>query len=242
MDQFVDRRPLPDGDDFSGSLFAPLRAPIAEGRSFVLGRIAQSLDGYIATRDGESVWISGPEDLRHTHRLRALFDAVIVGARTVRSDNPRLTTRLVDGPSPVRVILDPDRRLGTSFHVFQGGPATLLMCAPEHATLATHGEAEVVAVPRDNEGLRIDAILADLRERGLRRIFVEGGGVTVSRFLAVGALDRLHVTVAPLIMGGGTPAFPIPPVARLHDGRRFAWTAHPIGADVLLDIPVSDAT
>jgi riboflavin-specific deaminase-like protein len=219
-----------------------LRAPVPDGRSFVLGRIAQSLDGFIATRGGESVWISGPDDLRHTHQLRALCDAVVVGAKTVRADNPRLTTRLVDGPSPVRVVLDPDRRLSSAYRVFRDGPQTLLLCAPEMAAAERLGCAVVLPVPRGPSGLDIPGILALLRRRGLRRIFVEGGGVTVSRFLAAGALDRLHVTVAPLVMGGGVPAFPLPPVERLEEGRRFAWTAHRIGGDVLLDIPLVRAT
>ena len=224
-----------------GALFAPLRMPVPAGRSFVLGRVAQSLDGYIATRDGESVWIGGPADLRHTHQLRALCDAVLVGARTVRADNPRLTTRLVEGPSPVRVVVDQERRLDDTFHVFRDGPETLLLCGPDRASPIRHGHASVLPVRRGAAGLDIDAILSLLRGRGLRRIFVEGGGVTVSRFLAAGALDRLHVTVAPLVMGGGVPAFPLPPVARLADGRRFAWTVHRLGSDILLDIPLERA-
>src|SRR5580765_8186742 len=118
MDHIVEATTRPVPRDMCDPLFAPLRAPVPAGRSFVLGRIAQSLDGYIATREGESVWISGPDDLRHTHQLRALSDAVLVGARTIRADNPRLTTRLVDGPSPVRVVIDPDCRLDNSYHVF----------------------------------------------------------------------------------------------------------------------------
>lgn len=221
------------------ALLAPLRAPVPAGRCFVIGRIAQSLDGYIATRGGESVWISGPEDLRHTHRLRALCDAVVVGARTIRADNPRLTTRLVEGPSPVRVVLDPEGRLESSYRVFQDGPETLLLRAPDKVGPARHGAAHVLPVARGAEGLDIAAILALLLGRGLRRIFVEGGGVTVSRFLAADALDRLHVTVAPLLMGGGVPAFPLPPVTRLDEGRRFAWTAHAMGGDMVLDIPLA---
>jgi len=239
MDHIVEVTSPPAHDDALDPLFAPLRAPVPAGRSFVLGRVAQSLDGYIATREGESVWISGPDDLRHTHRLRALFDAVIVGARTIRADNPRLTTRLVDGPSPVRVVLDSDRRLDDGYHVFRDGPETLLLCAPECAGEARHGAARVLPVSRGPAGLDIGGILGLLRGRGLRRVFVEGGGVTVARFLAAGALDRLHVTVAPLVMGGGVPAFPLPPVAKLEDGRRFVWTAHRIGADILLDIPLA---
>jgi diaminohydroxyphosphoribosylaminopyrimidine deaminase / 5-amino-6-(5-phosphoribosylamino)uracil reductase len=238
MDHIVEVLSRSAPADACHPLFAPLHAPVPAGCSFVLGRVAQSLDGFIATRDGESVWISGPDDLRHTHQLRALCDAVVVGARTVRADNPRLTTRLVDGPSPVRVVLDPDRRLNDSYRVFQSGPDTLLLCAPELATAEGPGSALVLPVPRGPDGLDIGSILTLLRSRGLCRIFVEGGGVTVSRFLAAGALDRLHVTVAPLVMGGGVPAFPLPPVQRLEEGRRFAWTAHRIGADILLDIPL----
>jgi diaminohydroxyphosphoribosylaminopyrimidine deaminase / 5-amino-6-(5-phosphoribosylamino)uracil reductase len=249
MDHIVEVSTRSAPNDAYGALFAPLRAPIPDGCSFVLGRVAQSLDGYIATHEGESVWISGPDDLRHTHQLRALCDAVVVGARTIRADNPRLTTRLVEGPSPVRVVLDPDRRLDESYRVFRDGPETLLLCASDAEGADTVGAAIVLPVqrspqggePGSPEGLDIGAILAVLRARGLRRIFVEGGGVTVSRFLAAGALDRLHVTVAPLVMGGGVPAFPLPPVGRLEEGRRFAWTAHRIGADILLDIPLARA-
>ncbi len=174
--------------------------------------------------------------------LRALCDAVVVGAKTIRADDPRLTTRLVDGPSPVRVVLDPDCRLDGGYRVFHDGPETLLLCAPEMMNAGPRGTAVVLPVPRGPAGLDVGAIIALLRTRGLRRIFVEGGGVTVSRFLAAGALDRLHVTVAPLVMGGGVPAFPLPPIERLEDGRRFAWTAHRIGADILLDIPLVRAT
>jgi diaminohydroxyphosphoribosylaminopyrimidine deaminase/5-amino-6-(5-phosphoribosylamino)uracil reductase len=241
MDHIVEVSAHPAPNDECDPLFAPLCAPVPAGSSFVLGRVAQSLDGYIATREGESVWISGPEDLRHTHRLRALSDAVMVGARTVRADNPMLTTRLVEGPSPVRVILDPDCRLDDRYRVFHDGPETLLLCGPDAERTGRVGTAVVVPVPCGPSGLDIEAILALLRARGLRRIFVEGGGVTVSRFLAAGALDRLHVTVAPLVMGGGVPAFPLPPIGRLEDGRRFAWTAHRIGADILFDIPLARA-
>lgn len=220
-------------------LYAPLlAAPKASDGCFVIARTAQSLDGYIATRDGESCWISGPEDIAHTHRLRALCDAVVVGSATVRADNPQLTTRLVAGPSPVRVVLDTERRLAPHYKVFAGGPETLLLCAPDVAGGATQGTARAVAIPRGPRGLDIHAILTALAGRGLRRIMVEGGGLTVTGFLHAGALDRLHVTIAPLLMGGGIPAFALPPIGRLADGRRLSWTSHPLGADVLLDIPL----
>lgn len=201
------------------SLYGPLVGPPTAGDGcFVLGRLAQSLDGRIATRSGASFWISGPGDVLHTHRLRALFDAIVVGAGTVRADDPLLTTRLCAGPSPVRVIVDTDRRLGAGPRVFgTDGPPTLLVCADDAPGADGAGAAEVVRLPRagDGSGVALDALLATLAARGLRRVFVEGGGVTVSRFLAAGALDRLHVTVAPLLLGAGIPGFSLPvPSAR----------------------------
>ena len=217
----------------------PLYAPLLAG-PLVLGRIAQTLDSKIATTSGASFWISGPDDIRHTHRLRALFDAVVVGAGTVRADDPLLTTRLCAGPSPVRVVLDTERSLGTGYRLFTDGPPTLLVCAADRAT-ASHGHAEVIGIPRDGRGLHLPTLLAALRQRGLSRIFIEGGGVAVSRFIAAGLLDRLHVTIAPLLLGDGMPAFTLPGVARPQDGLRLDWRVHRLGADILLDIPLAPA-
>jgi len=220
---------------------SPLYGPLLTGRPgdhLVLGRIAQSLDGRIATTSGASRWISGPDDIAHTHRLRALFDAVVVGARTVRADDPRLTTRAVEGPSPVRVVLDPRRRLDARFQVFRDGSETLLLCAEDAPGPDRLGHAQVVRLPHTGDTLCPDAILAALAARSLHRVFVEGGGVTVSRFLAAGVLDRLPVTIAPLLLGDGVPAFRLPAAASLDEAPRFDWTVHRLGADLLLDIPL----
>ena len=90
-------------------------------------------------RAGASQWISGPEDIVHTHRLRALFDAVVIGAGTIRADDPQLTTREVEGPSPVRVVLDTERRLDARYRVFRRWPATLLLCAEDACGMAGVG-------------------------------------------------------------------------------------------------------
>jgi diaminohydroxyphosphoribosylaminopyrimidine deaminase/5-amino-6-(5-phosphoribosylamino)uracil reductase len=209
----------------------------APGGSFVLARLAQSLDGRIATDSGDSFWISGEADVLHTHRLRALFDAVVVGAGTIRADDPLLTTRSCRGPSPVRVVIDTERRLGAQYRVFRGGPATLLLCA-EDAPGDGAGEAELVRLPRRDAGLDATVIIAALCARGLRRIYVEGGGITVSRFLAARCLDRLHVTIAPLLLGSGIPAFSFPGVTRPRDGMRLDWAVHRLGDDILFDIPL----
>lgn len=233
--------------DTAAMLRAPLYAPLlaaarAPDGCYVLGRIAQSLDGRIATASGASFWISGPEDILHTHRLRALFDAIVVGAGTVQADDPLLTTRACAGPSPVRVILDTNRRLAVPRKVFAGGPETLVMVADDTSGAAALGEAEVVAAPRGSDGgLDLSCVLAHLARRGLARVFVEGGGLTVSRFLAAGLLDRLHVTIAPLLLGSGIPAFTLPGCESPQHGMRLGWTTHCLGRDMLFDIAIDRA-
>lgn len=250
------RNPGPEGHP---PLYAAFLAPPTHPDGcVVLGRIAQTLDGRIATESGMSFWISGPEDILHTHRLRAVCEAIVVGAGTVKADDPLLTTRLCPGPSPVRVVIDTDRRLADSYRMFQGGPPTLLLAADDLAGSDRLGTAEVVRLPRANTGgpttggpttggfstggLAIPAVIAALAARGLHRIFVEGGGITVSRFLAAGALDRLHITVAPLLLGAGIPAFTLPGVAKPEDGLRLTWDIHHLGQDLLFDIPLVRAS
>jgi len=223
-------------------LFDPVLGHGAGGDGcLVIGRLAQTLDGRIATSGGSSQWIGGRGDILHTHRLRALCDAVIVGAGTVAQDDPRLTTREVEGSNPVRVVLDPTRRLPMARKVFQDGAATtLLACLEEAPGGDQHGAAEVLRLPRGDAGLDLAALLRALHARGLSRIFVEGGGVTVSHFLAAGLLDRLHVTIAPVILGSGRAAFILPEASRIADGLRFNWTSFPLeGGDILFDIPLA---
>ncbi len=217
-----------------------LFAPLFGAPQVVVGRLAQSLDGRIAAANGASQWIGGAEDILHTHRLRALCHAVVVGAGTIAADDPLLTTRKTEGPDPLRVVIDPARRLGEGYRVFSAGPPTLLATAADGP--ARHGKAEVLLLPpHPVAGCDLAALLAALVARGLTRVFVEGGGVTVSRFLMAGLLDRLHVTVAPLILGSGRPAFVLPEVTRIDDGLRRPWAVHPLGEDILVDMALDGA-
>ena len=213
-------------------LYAPLCHPGAPSAAaggaasarvgcFVVAHLGQSLDGRIGPPSGEPEAITGPEDMTHNHRMRALFDVVLVGAGTVRHDNPTLTVRHVEGRNPVRVVVDPDRRLTLEYGLFNDGLApTLLLCREELcAGGERHGQAEVVGV---GGGCSPASVLDVLRRRGLPRIFVEGGGVTVSRFLAAGCLNRLQLAVSPLIMGQGKPGIDLGQTLRLRPRvRRF---------------------
>jgi len=208
------------------------------GRPSTLGHLGQSLDGRIATANGASTFVTGPEDIAHLHRLRALADAILVGAGTVEQDDPRLTTRLVEGDSPVRVVIDPRRRLGAHYRVFRDGAApTLLLCAAERAGQGgeRHGRAEVVGLPAEQDELPPQGIVAALRRRGLYGLYVEGGGQTVSRFLAAGALDRLQIAVAPMIIGSGRPGIGLPAIDDLGQALRPKSRRFALGDDVLFD-------
>lgn len=233
---------LPEDDERRA--FYDLYLPIASGtvaRPVTIGHLGQSLDGFIATHAGESRFVTGQENILHLHRLRALCDAVVVGAGTVAADDPQLTTRLVDGPNPLRVVIDPARRLGPEHRLFHDQDAeTIYLCSRSlvRAGESQIGAASVVAVDDHADGpgsVNVAAIMRLLHARGCRRVFVEGGGVTVSMFLEANLLDRLHVAIAPLIIGDGRPAIRLPARALLGDCRRPRYRVFRMGGDVLFD-------
>jgi diaminohydroxyphosphoribosylaminopyrimidine deaminase/5-amino-6-(5-phosphoribosylamino)uracil reductase len=205
----------------------------------VVGQLGQSLDGRIATANGHSHYINGLPGRAHLHRLRALVDAVVVGVGTAVADDPQLTVRLVNGPHPARVVLDPRGRLPASARLLaQDGVRRIVVTTPqaEHRLCAS---VEIVAIDAPEGRIAPAAILARLATCGLRRVLVEGGADTVSRFLSAGCLDRLHVMVAPIILGGGRPGLTLQPIERVDQALRPQVRAYPLGEDVLFDCDLS---
>jgi len=235
------------------TLFKPLLDRHGDDAGWTIGQLGQSLDGCIATHRGDSCFVNGPEGLVHLHRLRALCDAVIVGAGTVCLDNPQLTTRRVPGDNPTRVVLDPSLRVPSSARVFTDGQApTLLVCDLAHRARAEGrlGAAQVVALPRHaalGHRLSLPDVVGALRARGLHLLFVEGGGVTVSQFVQQQCLDRLHLIVAPVVIGAGQPGLQVQRSDAMSDALRPPARTFALGCDVLWDLalgapqrPVSD--
>ena len=213
-----------------------------KAKAIVVGHLGQSLDGFIATHEGDSQYVTGRENIVHLHRLRALCDAVVVGAGTVAADDPQLTTRLVAGPSPLRVVFDPARRLDDRYRVFNDESApTLYVCARSLARPGeTHvGRATLVTIADDSD-VDVAELQRVLWDRGCRRILVEGGGVTVSKFLKANLLDRLQVAVAPFIIGDGRPAIRLPGPAALSDCDRPRHRVFRMGDDVLFELVIRD--
>src|SRR5258705_5953316 len=206
----------------------------APDRPFVIAQLGQSLDGRIATAGGESKWISQAAALDHLHRLRACVDAVVVGIGTVLADDPMLNVRRVAGKHPTRVVIDLWGRLPlTARCVADDGIRRLVVRACDQPAPAG---IEVVRLPRNGTIIDPSAIVAALFERGFKRLLIEGGARTVSQFIDADAIDRLHVLVAPLILGSGQTGLELKPIVRLSEARRPRTRVHLLAdGDVLFD-------
>jgi len=215
-------------------IFGPLRRATPDAL-VVVGQFGQSIDGRIATVSGDSHYINGDAGLAHLHRLRALVDAVVVGVGTAVADDPQLTVRRVAGPSPMRVVIDPNGRLPATARLLAHDGIRRLVITRDGTCPALPAEIETVGLPAPDGKIAPAAILAALAARGIRRILIEGGADTVSRFLAAGCLDRLHVVIAPIIIGSGAPSVTLPPIERVADALRAPIRAHALGDEVLLD-------
>jgi diaminohydroxyphosphoribosylaminopyrimidine deaminase/5-amino-6-(5-phosphoribosylamino)uracil reductase len=218
-------------------LFGALRQDA--GKCVTIGQLGQSLDGRIATLSGHSHYISGSEGLAHLHRLRAVVDAVVVGANTVRVDDPQLTVRHVDGPNPVRVVIDPRRTLPATARAFAADGISRIVITRADAPLAAGEDVETIVLPETGGLFAPAAILEALAARGLRRVLIEGGAQTVSHFLAAGCLDRLHIVVAPVILGSGIPGLVLPAIARMNEALRVPMHIRALGDEVLFDCDLS---
>jgi GTP cyclohydrolase II len=208
-------------------------------RPYVVAKLAQTLDGRVATSTGDSRWISGVEERRVTHALRAAVDAVLVGIGTVLADDPQLTVRLVPGASPIRVVLDARLRIPTTAHVLDDRAASCVYttgAAPGGRRMALRSlGAGVRTVPASVDGVDLPQALRDLRRTGTRTLLVEGGARVVTSMLAGGLVDRAIVSVSPMILGTGRDAVGQLGIRRIGEALRLAnRSVHLAGEDLLI--------
>lgn len=228
-----------EGERAALNIYAPLAR--RDMRPMAIGQIGQSLDGRVATASGDARDVSGPDGLRHLHRLRAIADAVVIGVRTALHDNPRLTVRLCSGQNPARVIIDPRGRLPDEAPALRDDGTRRIVV--QTVARARPEGVEVMRLPSLTDGtLAPQQILAGLHALGLHNILVEGGGITVSRFFEAGLLSHLHVAVAPLLIGGGPQGFNrITQVGSLADAPRPETQVCDIGSDILFNCALTEA-
>ena len=220
-------------------LFGPLRDGMVDDL-LIVGQVGQSLDGRVATATGHSKYINCPAGIEHLHRLRALVDIVVVGVGTALADNPQLTVRQVAGPQPARAVIDPKGRLGANAKLFADDGVRRLFITADGSRAIPPPGVEAITLPAEDGNIAPSAIVASLAAAGMRRILIEGGADTVSRFIAARCLDRLHVNVAPVMLGAGGPGIDLPPLERADQAHRMPVRVHKIEDDVLFDCDLSD--
>ena len=216
------------------------------GRPFVHLKLATTLDGRIAAAGGDSRWVTGEDARLRAHELRAEAGAVLVGANTVRMDDPILTPRDLSVPPPriTRVVLDPklttspENRLVRSAHeapvvVFTSEPAL----DGREIQLEKSG-VEVVATPRSEEGMDLTHVLDELGGRGIKGLLVEGGGETATRFVRKGLADKLTLFYAPKLLGSeGVPMIGVLRVTKMAESLQFSVSeVEKVGEDVAVTL------
>lgn len=238
--QWQAQAPVPDAARDILDCLLPL---VAQEGPLTIAQLGQSLDGRIATQSGHSHYINGIDSRTHLHRLRGLVDAVLVGAGTVCEDDPQLNVRHVPGDNPVRVVLDPRGRVPAERHVFQVPDApTLHLVGADAVPQGPVGDHVIRAVVESQDG-RVSprAVIDYLAGLGHTRLLIEGGGTTVSRFLEARALHRLHLLIAPLLIGSGRAGLSMPPIVTLDEALRPVTRWFRCGDDTIADLDFTAA-
>ena len=216
------------------------------GRPFVTVKYAQTLDGRIATRTGDSKWISGEPARRFAHQLRAEHEAIMVGIGTVLADDPQLTVRLIEGRDPVRVIVDSRLRTPLTARLLNATGKTLIACGenaePARASDLRRRGVDVVTVPgsshheQTGRSIELSSLLELLGRKKMASVLVEGGSRIITSLLTANLVDRLVVAVVPVIVGEGVDAIGDLGIERISDAIRLSSVVvRQLGDDVVLD-------
>ena len=222
----------------------PFRKHARSGRPWVLFKSAMTLDGKVATRTGDSKWISGEDSRHRAHLWRAECDAVAVGIGTALADDPQLTSR-VDGVQrqPRRVVFDSEGRLPLDSQLVRGVDAVPLSvvvsrAASRHATDALElAGADVIVAVGENEPARVRSALDQLGAQGVTSILLEGGPHLAGAFLDAGEVDEIRLFLAPVVLGGGSARDPLEgegPEKIADATRALSLDVERIGEDVLV--------
>jgi riboflavin-specific deaminase-like protein len=229
---FYDGGPLPSSA--LQAMFEGICKPTVDDL-VVIGQMGQTLDGRIATVSGQSKYVNGQAGLTHLHQLRALVDAVVVGVGTALADDPRLTVRLVKGKNPARIVIDPKARLPLQSRIWADDGAQKIWIVANGLAVKPPPQVELITLPTIGNGFDPALILKRIRCHGLKRILIEGGAETVSRFMLAKCLDRLHLIVAPIIMGSGRASFNLPPIEHMDHALRLPVVTHLLDHEIVFD-------
>lgn len=180
---------------------------ITKRRPFVTLKYAMTLDGKIATKIGDSKWITGEEARTYAHRLRKQHDAVLVGIGTVLADDPELTTRMVQGKNPIRIVLDAKLQTNIMNAVLNPAAPTIIVTSTEAdptkmELFSVLPNVELIQLPFENGKVDMDALIRELTAREITSLLVEGGSSVLGAFKDAGYADRICAFIAPKLLGG----------------------------------------
>ncbi|MCS7200286.1 MAG: bifunctional diaminohydroxyphosphoribosylaminopyrimidine deaminase/5-amino-6-(5-phosphoribosylamino)uracil reductase RibD [Caldimicrobium sp.] len=216
---------------------------ILRGRPWVMIKVAQSIDGRIGVSSGDSKWISEEKARVFAHKLRSMCDAIVVGRITVERDDPELTTRLVKGKNPFRIILDSKATLSPKHRVFSvdDDKKTILVCGdntPQERILPfVKRGVEVWRIPLKGDRLDLNAFLEVCQRANINSLLVEGGGILHGAFLEEGLVDELFVVVAPILIGDplGVFSFIAKPLKTLSQAHELSQVTYKkLGRNLLI--------
>jgi diaminohydroxyphosphoribosylaminopyrimidine deaminase/5-amino-6-(5-phosphoribosylamino)uracil reductase len=226
----------------------PFRKHARVGRPWVLLKLAMTMDGKVATRAGDSQWISGEESRALAHRWRAALDAVIVGIGTALADDPQLTARPEGSPvaselQPRRVVFDSLARLPTSSRLVADAVRTPLIVVASRAAARADTDAleaagaHVLVATGENEPARIGSALDQLGALGVTSALLEGGPHLAGAFLDAGEIDEVRLFLAPILFGGRTARDPLEGegvelISEAHHALTFEWER--VGDELLI--------
>jgi diaminohydroxyphosphoribosylaminopyrimidine deaminase/5-amino-6-(5-phosphoribosylamino)uracil reductase len=208
------------------------------GRPLLILKLALTLDGRLAARDGSARWITGPEARAEVHRRRAVTGAVLVGAGTIAADDPQLTARDTAAPrQPVRVIADASGRTSPAARAFRDGEvivATIASCSHEAQVGWKEAGAEVVVLPDRDGGVDMEALLDSLGQWGVTEVYCEGGASVATSLIERDLVDRLELHYGPVMVGAG-PGLGDIGVETMSEARRWQTVdARRAGDDILM--------
>lgn len=203
------------GENEATRLNAPYLKLLTHQRPWVIAKWAMTLDGKLASRNGDSRWISNETSRRIVHELRGRVDAILVGSGTVRADDPLLTARPAGPRTALRVVLDSRGAIDPGSQLVKTAREVPVLIAVTDSLLADRRRVleqagcELFVVSGANELERIDSLLAELGRRRMTNILVEGGNRLLGTFFDAGAVDEAHVFIAPKLLGGASALSPI---------------------------------
>ncbi len=193
---------------------------------YVVTHFAQTLDGRIASTKGDSKWIGNQENLIHAHRMRALLDGILVGSKTIQSDNPLLSVRHVAGDDPKKIVVGGDHLDIQNYQISENE----FVCFSQ----GKKKNADNFILKKDGGIYDTSKILNKLYKLGLRTLYVEGGSYTTSNFLSQNKIDQIQVHFAPIILGSGVTGFNFGDAQYLKEAVYFnSFRYHPLGNQMM---------